>query len=421
MTANGSGWQGFGLTPADGEIEVSGTVFERFGVPVIINAKGTATRLSGGIMAPEVADAMREATQACVDMASLQAAASRVIARHTGAEAGYVTSGAAAALLLGTAACVTGLDPGRINRLPDTRGMRNRVVMVRSQRNFYDHAVRSVGVDLVEVGIADRYSGAGVRDAESWEIADAIDERTACVFYVYQPQSRPALEAVADVTRAANVPLLVDAAAQLPPVENLRRIIEAGADLVAYSGGKALLGPQASGILCGRRALIAAAALHNLDHDIEFEQWNPPADFIDKKALRGLPQHGIGRSCKVGKEQVIGLLAALEAFSPDSVQARHERCRAIVDAIHQSLPAQLPATVLTYSHQPSGEPRLSIELDDAAPLSARQLVLELQNGEPGIQVDPGEVDANRIVIVPTALSPEHSSTIAARIAELLVR
>ena len=395
------------------------SVFERLGVPVIINAKGTATRLSGGVMAPEVADAMREATQACVDMCALQAAASRVIARHTGAEAGYVTSGAAAGLLLGTAACVTGLDPGLINRLPDTDGLRNRVVVVRSQRNFYDHAVRAAGVELVEVGLADRYSGAGVRDAESWEIADAIDDRTACVFYVFQPQSRPSLDSVVGVAKAAGVPLLVDAAAQLPPLENLRRIIGAGADLVAFSGGKALLGPQASGILCGRRDLIAAAALHNLDHDIEFEQWNPPPDFIDKRELRGLPQHGIGRSCKVGKEQVVGLLAALEAFDGPAIRARHERAASILDALERSLPISLPSRVRVYTHGVNGEPRLSLELTAEAPLSARQLVRELQNGDPCIHVDPSEVDHERIVIVPTALALEQASVIATRLHTIL--
>ena len=395
------------------------SVFERLGVPVIINAKGTATRLSGGIMAPEVADAMREATQACVDMCTLQAAASRVISRHTGAEAGYVTSGASAGLLLGTAACVTGLDPGRINRLPNTQGMRNRVVVVRSQRNFYDHAVRAAGVELVEVGIADRYSGAGVRDAESWEIADAIDEHTACVFYVFQPQSRPALEEVVKVSKAADVPLLVDAAAQLPPLENLRHIISAGADLVAFSGGKALLGPQASGILCGRRDLIAAAALHNLDHDIEFEQWNPPADFIDKRELRGLPQHGIGRSCKVGKEQIVGLLAALEAFDSSAIAARHAQSETILAALEASLPEPLPVRTWTHVHTPSEEPRLSIELTDRSPVSARELVRALQDGTPSIHVDPSAVDQGRITIVPTALSPEHVSPIAGRLRELL--
>ena len=150
------------------------SIYDRFGVRTIINAKGPSTRLSGGFLHAEVAAAMTEAGTFCVDMAELHAGASKVIAELTGAEAGIVTSGAAAGLLLGTAACITGLDPGKMGRLPDTRGMKNEVVIVRSQRNFYDHAVRTTGARIVEVGLPDRYAGAGVRDAEPWEIEDAI-------------------------------------------------------------------------------------------------------------------------------------------------------------------------------------------------------------------------------------------------------
>lgn len=390
-------------------------IYARLGVRTIINAKGTATRLSGGVMDPEVADAMRAATQACVDMGELQGRASAIIAEISGAEAGYVTSGAAAGVLLGTAACVTGLDPGRINRLPDTRGMRNRVVMVRSQRNLYDHAVRAVGIELVEVGIADRYSGPGVRDAEAWEIADAIDEHTACVFYVAQPQSRPALSEVAAVAHAAGVPLLVDAAAQLPPVANLRRFIEEGADLVAFSGGKAILGPQASGVLCGRRDLVAAAALHNLDHDVFFEQWAPPPGLIDKSALRGLPQHGIGRACKVGKEQIVGLLVALLRFDDATVAARHACADAVLDALEQSLAADLPASIVRSRSVPGDEPRLMMLLAPRAPCTALALVIALQDGDPPVHVDPSRVSENAIVLVPTALTLDDVPAIARRI------
>jgi L-seryl-tRNA(Ser) seleniumtransferase len=394
-------------------------IYERLGVPTIINGKGTSTRVSGGIMPAEVADAMREATQACVDMATLQARASEVIADCTGAEAGYVTSGAAAALLLGTAACVTGLDPGRMNRLPDTRRMRNRVVIVRSQRNLYDHAVRAVGVKLVEVGIADRYSGAGVRDASAWEIADAIDERTACVFYVAQTQSQPPLSEVVAVAHAAGVPVLVDAAAQLPPVSNLRRFIDEGADLVAFSGGKAVLGPQGSGVLCGRRDLIAAAALNNLDHDILWEQWNPPPTLIDKSTISGLPQHGIGRACKVGKEQVVGLMVALQMFDEAEVTRRNAHCTARLDEVQAALSADLPVVCERVTVSASAEPRLRLLIGDSSPLNALELVIGLQNGEPPIQLDP--IDAHRgiVTVVPTALREGEGSTIAARIAELL--
>ena len=210
-------------------------IYEKIGVQPIINASGPTTRLSGGIMDPEVADAMREASQFCVDIAELQARASEIISEITGAEAGYVTSGAAAGLLLATAASVTGPDPGKMNRLPDTEGMKNEVIISRSQRNFYDHAIRSVGVKLVEVGIADRYSGAGVRDTEAWEIADAITERTAAVCYVANPHALPNLDEVVEVAHRYSVPVIVDAAGQLPPRSNLRDFISQGADLVAVS------------------------------------------------------------------------------------------------------------------------------------------------------------------------------------------
>ena len=149
-------------------------IYEQLGVRAIINAKGTSTRVSGGIMSPEVADAMRDASQHCVDMWEVQGRASQIIADLTGAEAGIATSGAAAGLLLGTAACIAGLDPAKMNRLPDTSGMKDEVVTPRSHRNFYDHAVRTAGAKFVEVGIPDRFSGAGVRDTEAWEIAAAI-------------------------------------------------------------------------------------------------------------------------------------------------------------------------------------------------------------------------------------------------------
>ncbi len=395
------------------------TIYERLGVPTIINGKGTSTRVSGGIMPAEVADAMREATQACVDMTTLQARASEIIAACTGAEAGYVTSGAAAALLLGTAACVSGLDPGRMNRLPDTRRMRNRVVMVRSQRNLYDHAVRAVGVKLVEVGIADRYSGAGIRDASAWEIADAIDERTACVFYVAQPQSQPPLREVVAVAHAAGVPVLVDAAAQLPPVANLRRFIDEGADLVAFSGGKAVLGPQGSGVLCGRRDLIAAAAMNNLDHDILWEQWRPPPALIDKNAIAGLPQHGIGRACKVGKEQVVGLMVALQMFDEAEVAKRNAQCAARLDEVEAALPADLPIECERTVVAASGEPRLRLKLNAGAAIDALELIIALQDGEPPIQLDPGEVQHGNVVVVPTALREGEGVMIAKRISELL--
>jgi len=302
-------------------------IYERLGVTPIINACGPNTRLSGGIMAPEVAEAMAEASRHCVDMVELQARASQLIAAATGAEAGLVTSGAAAGVLLGLAACMTGLDPDKMNRLPETTGMKSEIVVPRSHRNFYDRAARALGARIVEVGLSDRFSGTGVRDVEPWEIAAAISERTAAVYYLAKPHAMPRLPEVVEVAGAKGVPVVVDAAAELPPKENLRRFIAEGAGLVAFSGGKAIGGPQASGILAGRRDLIAAAALQNLDLDVFVEHFNPPPAFIDKRALPGLPHHGIGRPCKVGKEEIVGLLTALRLFTSDNGAARSDGTR----------------------------------------------------------------------------------------------
>jgi L-seryl-tRNA(Ser) seleniumtransferase len=392
-------------------------VYKRLGVPTIINAKGPSTRLSGGIMRREVAEAMVEASQHCVDMAALQARASELIAEATGAEAGLVTAGAAAGLLLGTAACVTGLDPGRMNRLPDTRGMRSEVVMVRSQRNFYDHAVRAVGVQLVEVGLPDRYAGAGVRDAEAWEIADAISERTAAVHWVAAADARPSLEEAVEVAHAASVPVLVDAAAQLPPVDNLRRFSLAGADLVAFSGGKAIGGPQASGILCGRRDLIMAAALQCLDLDVFYEQWMPPVHFIDKARLRGLPQHGIGRTCKVGKEEIVGLLTALQLFIEDHPGQRHARWLGLMQELAAGLDGRVDAEVQLLDDREV--PLVALDLPAAADLSAFDVLRRLETGTPAIYADPSVAAEGRILFGPMSLKKGEPALIAERMRGIL--
>src|SRR5215470_7063793 len=152
------------------------SIYEELGVRTIINAKGPSTRLSGGFLDAEVAKAMVEASRHCVDIAELQSAASQIISEITGAEAGYVTSGAAAGLLLGAAACMTGLDPGKMNRLPDTTGMKSEVIIQRGHRNDYDHALRAAGAAIKEVGFA--YA------TFPYELEEAIDSNTAAVFYL---------------------------------------------------------------------------------------------------------------------------------------------------------------------------------------------------------------------------------------------
>ncbi len=388
------------------------SVYAWLGVRRIINGKGPATRLSGGTIRPEVLAAMAEAAGACVDMAELQAAASRRIAEATGAEAGLVTSGAAAGLLLATAAAVTGLEPGRMARLPDTANMPNEVVVARAQRNFYDHAVRGAGVRLVEVGLPDRYAGAGVRDAEPWEFAEAIGPATAAVLWVADANAQPSLARVAEVAHEAGVPVIVDAAAQLPPAANLRRFIAEGADLVAFSGGKALGGPQASGILAGRRDLIMAAALQMLDLDIWIEQFRPDPAFIDLARLKGLPPHGIGRPCKVGKEQVAGLLTALELFLAEGDTARQARWTGRLGELRVLLEG---VTGLRTELVPGPVPVLQLQLDR----EAWPVVMALEEGQPSVRLDVEHHAQGRLLVNPVCLEAQDVQPLAERLRAVL--
>jgi L-seryl-tRNA(Ser) seleniumtransferase len=368
----------------------------------VINAAGTVTRLSGVRMHPAVLDAMRDAAGACVDMMALQAGACRVIARATGAEAGIVTSGASAALLLGTAACLAGLDAARMNRLPEVADGRNEIIVVRSQRNMYDRALTVAGGRIVEVGIADRYSGPGVRDAAPWEIEAAITPRTAAVCYLAQPQSRPALAEVAAVAHAHSLPVLVDAAAQLPPADNLRRFLAEGADLVAFSGGKAIGGPQSSGILAGRGDLVSSALMQMLDLDLFPDTWTPPDEFARLRQLRGLPLHGVGRSCKVGKEEIVGLLVALERFVATDDAARRAGWRSILDAVV----AAAAGTSLQLAIVERAMPLLEVRAPDATVLAAR-----LAAHDPPIHCSVGRREENVLVISPAALGAAEASIV----------
>jgi L-seryl-tRNA(Ser) seleniumtransferase len=398
-------------------------VYERLGVRTIINASGPSTRLSGGIMHPEVADAMREASGWCVDIAELQSKASEIIAEATGAEAGYVTAGAAAALMLGTAACVTGLDPAKMNRLPDTAGMKNEVVMARSQRNMYDHAVQQAGCKLIEVGIPDRFSGAGVRDAQLWEYEAAITERTVAFLWVAQAQSEPSLKELTSLAQRHGLPVIVDAAGQLPPVENLKRFIAEGADLVAYSGGKAIGGPQASGILAGRRELVQAAALQHLDHDTYFDQWSPPKGLFEKDRIVGLPASGIGRPAKVGKEEIVGLLTALKLFVAEDPEVRRKRWLGLAQELMDALKG-IAMTELTLKddNRRRGLPVVELKLDEAAlGISARVLVKRLQDGNPSVHANHARVREGMLLFGPMCLKPGEAAVVGHRVREELKR
>jgi L-seryl-tRNA(Ser) seleniumtransferase len=214
--------------------------------------------------------------------------------------------------------------------------------------------------------------------------------------------------------------VLVDAAARLPPAANLKRFIQAGADLVAFSGGKAIGGPQASGILCGRRYLIMAAALQNLDLDVFYDLWEPPAHFIDKTRLKGLPQHGIGRGCKVGKEEIVGLLTALRLFLAEDAAARRARWLGLMQELVQGLDGLPHADARLLDE--GNVPLLALDIDEAASsLSALELMKRLEHGTPAVFADPSELDRARILFGPMALKDGEPAQIAQCVRAVLGR
>lgn len=397
-------------------------VYQDLGVEPIINASGAVTRLGGAPMPPAVLQAFTEAAGASVPLDQLQAAASRVIAEITGTEAGLVTAGAASALTLGTAAILTGYDPSRMERLPHCEGFPHEFIISREQRQGYDHAIRAAGARLVEVGFNEIVGNAGVRRTEAWEYEAAITPSTAGVIYGYAPDSRPPLKEVVATAHKRGVPVLVDAAGELPPKKNLKAIAATGADLVAFSGGKAIRGPQATGILCGQRDLIGAAAVQMLDMDDHPELWEPPTELIDKSKLAGMPRHGIGRGFKVAKEQIVALLTALRLF----VAGDYDQIVAEYRPRLERIAAGLKGTPATCSFVDKGVeesfPLLEITIDEKSlGRSAFEVCRRLRKGKPPIYVGHGRLHQGKLMMNPMNLDIAQAATLARRLREELER
>ena len=282
--------------------------YQRLGVTPIINASGSVTRYGGTRTRPEVLEQMAHTARVMVNIDELNQKAGEEIARLTGAEAGLVCSGAAGGLLLQAAACIAGSDPVKMRQLPDTKGMKNEIVIQTMHRFPYDQAYRAAGATLVEVG--------NYLFNHPWELEGAINERTAAVAYLCAPFSSRRvmpLAQVCDIAHAHEVPVIVDAASMLPPRANLSRYLRDGADMVVFSGGKGVRGPQGTGILCGREDLIAAAAAN------------------------GSPAQFLGRPMKVAKEEIVGLVTALGMFVEEDEAAEmayyESLAQRVVDAL----------------------------------------------------------------------------------------
>lgn len=391
-------------------------VLEELGLKPVINAIGAATQVGCATLSPGVRRAMDAAAQRYVPIKEMQEAASKAIARVTGAEAGTVASGGAACLYLAAAACMAGSDPAAMDRLPDTTGLRNEFIVHRAHRTPFDHAVRGAGGAFVEFGYVGSGSGVG---AYQWQLEAAISEQTAAVYYVLSSEPMHGvlpIETVIEIAHAHGLPVVVDAAVE--DLHGFRRLIASGVDLIAASGGKALRGPAATGILAGRRDLIRAATFQQQDMHVHPDLWTPPfAEGCPAALLAEPPHQGIGRPFKVGREELAGLIAALHEAEGYDVDAQRNRrlqiASNIVETVHSTNSAQ--ATVNNLPRY--GYPIVVIQMGSAQ--RARNVVTALATGTPRIWAISIHIDDGVVMISPTELRDEDVPTLLQRLRDAL--
>ncbi|MEO7651392.1 MAG: aminotransferase class V-fold PLP-dependent enzyme [Bryobacteraceae bacterium] len=378
LAAGGAAWTGMPEAAA-GSMP---NVYESIGVRPVINCKGTFTIVSGSQTLPEVKQAMDAASRHYVHLDELMDGVGRRLAELTKAEWGIVTAGCAAALTHATSACVAGANPERMQRLPDLTGLKNEVVMPLACRNVYDHAIRMVGVKMVT-------------PATREEFLASLRPSTAMVALLGEAMDRNFMTVaeVADAAHKQGIPILVDAAAEKFSVPN--SYLKDGADMVAYSGGKSLRGPQCAGVLLGRKDLLQSA-------------W-----------INSAPHHAFGRSLKVGKEEIMGMLAAVEMWTRRDHEAEWKQWLAWLHTISGKVKT-LPG-VNTEILQPNGvsnvTPSLRISWDnEKLPWNGEAAAEALLQGMPRILV-PGQ--ASSLTVTPWMMMPGDDRIAAIRSHEVL--
>ncbi len=365
------------------------SVYRELGVRPLINAAGTYTALSASLLPPPVVRAMEEAARFHAPIPELQAAVGKRIAALTGAEYALVTSGAAAALLQATAACVAGKDPEKIRRIPDITGLKSEVIVQKAHRVAYEHAIRNVGVRMVEV-------------ETRAQLEQAISERTAMMFFLNfaDPKGQVKRREFVEIARRAGIPTLLDAAADVPPQGRLQEYVRMGFDLVVFSGGKGLRGPQCSGLLLGRRELVEAAYLNG----------SPHAD-------------SVGRGCKVGKEEIVGLWKAVEYYMQKDHRAEWREWESRIAYIAAQVASIPGVKTETFVPEIANEvPHLRISwTEDRIPMKNAQAADLLRKGEPRIEVRPSDGKLPNLEIGVWMLAPGEHKLVAAAVRQLLLQ
>ncbi len=359
---------------------------KELGIKPIINAAGSYTMFTGSLMRPEVVTAIESMSHHFVRINELHDAVGKRIAAMVGAPAAMVSSGAAGALTCGMAGVLTGEDQSKILRIPDLTGMKSEVIVQKSHRFPYDHMIRNCGVKLIEV-------------ETRAQLEAAINERTAMLLFLNksEPLGHVKMDEFVQIGKRAGIPTMNDAAADVPPVENLLRPIRLGFDLVAVSGGKCIRGPQSAGILFGREDLIRAARLNTLP-------------FSDS----------IARSCKVNKEEMVGMMVALDLFLKEDHGAQYKEADRRIALIRTAITKV--AGVKAEPFQPriaNQTPHLRVSWDSRVAVTPDQVREKLRGGDPSIELVPGSEVAGTLEICAWTLQPGEAETLARRMAAIL--
>lgn len=388
---------GAALEAADAPTAEGEDYYAKLGVTKIINAAGTYTALTASIMPPPVQAAVARAAQHPVRLAELQTAAGEYIARKLQCEAALVTDGAASALTLGTAACMTRANRAAIHNIPTgLTGLKTEVIVQKAHRYEYDHAIRNCGATFVQVETLAEYEA-------------AFTERTVMAhFFNAAEGGQIGREDWVRVAHARGVPCFNDAAADVPPISNLWNYTKMGFDLVTFSGGKGIRGPQNAGLLLGKKELIAAASMNNA----------PGSDTI-------------GRGMKVAKEQIVGMVAALDWFlaqTDEGMETEFRRKAERIAAQLKEIPS-LTSSIVLPDVAANAVPHLLLRYDQArVKISPAAVMAELRNGTPSIELNPMTgrkhggglpTDENTIVVGVWMLQPGEEDIVAARLHEVL--
>ena len=368
-------------------------IYQEIGVRKLINCMGPVSKIGGSLMPKEVVIAMEEASKSFVNMDELLEQSGKKIAKLVGAPAAFITSGAAAGLAISVAACMTGCDPVKAKQLPDTFGMKDEVIIHHCHRIHYDQAVRLTGSFFVEIGFSDW--------SDKEDLEACITEDTVAILYVAKfsncKGSIP-LQEVIEVGKEVNIPVIVDAADELPPLANLCKFTDMGANLVIYSGGKGLCGPQGSGLILGDKDLIKACSIN------------------------ASPNYGIGRPMKVDKEEIARLTKAIELYVKKDFDLEMKEWEELRDYIINKI-SNVP-NIKYFTDKPLSPgtpgsfylPSLYIDFDKKElGLSKDEVIGRLWNGDPRIAVDKS---SDGIVIRMMMVQNGEEKIIAERLLEI---